>query len=50
MTWLGRFALEARSVTIRDLRAAAAALEALPTRSAEAMEQLQRLCLACGVS
>src|SRR5450755_3091394 len=29
--WLGRFALEARAVTIRDLRAAAAALEALPT-------------------
>ena len=48
--WLGRFALEARAVTIRDLRAAAAALEALPTRSAEAMEQLQRLCVACGVS
>src|SRR5690242_8791555 len=48
--WLGRFALEARAVTIRDLRAAAAALDALPTRSAEAMEQLQTLCLACGVS
>ena len=48
--WLGRFALEARAVTIRDLRAAAAALDALPTHSAEAMEQLQRLCVACGVS
>jgi hypothetical protein len=47
--WLGRFALEARAVTIRDLRAAAAALEELPTRTAEAMEQLQRLCVARGV-
>ena len=49
MRWLGRFALEARMATIRDLRAAAAALEALPTRSADAMEQLQRLCVACGI-
>lgn len=48
--WLGRFALEARAVTMRDLRSAAAALDALPSRSAEAMEQLQRLCLACGIS
>ncbi len=47
--WLGRFALEARAATIPDLRAAAAALEALPTRTAEAMEQLQRLCLARGI-
>jgi len=48
--WLGRFALEGRAVTIDDLRAAAAAMEALPTRTAEAMEQLQRLCVARGVS
>jgi hypothetical protein len=48
--WLGRFALEARAVTIRDLRAAAAALEALPTKTADAMEQLQRLCVARGIS
>jgi hypothetical protein len=48
--WLGRFALEARAVTIRDIRTAAAALDALPTRTAEAMEQLQRLCVTCGVS
>ncbi len=47
--WLGRFALEARGVTIADLRAAAAALDALPTRSFEAMEQLQRLCVSCGL-
>src|ERR1700729_3402541 len=32
--WLGRFALEARAVMIRDLRAAAAALDAPPIRSA----------------
>jgi hypothetical protein len=48
--WLGRFALEARAVTMADLRAAAAALDALPTRSVEAMEQLQRLCVACGIA
>jgi hypothetical protein len=48
--WLGRFALEARAATIADLRAAAAALSALPTATADAMEQLQRLCVACGVT
>jgi hypothetical protein len=47
--WLGRFALEARGVTIDDLRIAAEALDALPDRALEAMEQLQRLCLARGV-
>jgi hypothetical protein len=47
--WLGRFALEAREVTIEDLRVAAEALEALPRRAAEAMERLQRLCIARGV-
>jgi hypothetical protein len=48
--WLGRFALEARAATIADLRTAAAALAALPTATTEAMEQLQRLCMACSVS
>lgn len=48
--WLGRFALEARGVTIEDLRLAAEALDALPERAAEAMERLQRLCLARGVA
>jgi hypothetical protein len=48
--WLGRFALEARAATIADLRAAAGALATLPTATADAMEQLQRLCVACGVS
>jgi hypothetical protein len=47
--WLGRFALEARGVTIDDLRIAAEALDALPDRALEAMERLQRLCLARGV-
>lgn len=42
--WLGRFALEARGVTIDALRHAAEALDLLPTRSAEAMEQLHALC------
>jgi hypothetical protein len=47
--WLGRFALEARAVTIDDLRRAADALDALPDRAAEAMERLQRLCVSHGV-
>ncbi len=47
--WLGRFALEGHGVTIDDLRLAAVALAALPERTAEAMERLQRLCLARGV-
>ncbi len=48
--WLGRFALEARDVTIDDLRLAANALDALPDRAGEAMERLQRLCVARGVA
>jgi hypothetical protein len=48
--WLGRFALEARNVTIEDLRLAAEALEALPDRAAEAMEWLQQLCVKRGVA
>ncbi len=48
--WLGRFALEGRAVTVRDLRAAARALAELPEATAEAMERLQQLCVARGVS
>src|SRR5204863_1554810 len=47
--WLGRFALEARDVTVEDLRLAAEALDALRDRTTEAMERLQRLCIAHGV-
>src|SRR5436853_7796651 len=46
--WLGRFALEARGVTIEDLRLAADALDALRDRTTEAMERLQGLCLTHG--
>lgn len=48
--WLGRFALEARGVTIADLRMAADALDDLPARASEAMERLQQLCLSRGVA
>jgi hypothetical protein len=48
--WLGRFALEARGVTIQDLRLAAQALDEMPARAGEAMERLQRLCVARGVA
>jgi hypothetical protein len=44
--WLGRFALEARGATIDAIRAAADALDALPERTTEAMEQLQQICTA----
>jgi hypothetical protein len=47
--WLGRFALEARGVTMGDLRAAAEALDVLPLSAADAMERLQRLCVEKGV-
>jgi hypothetical protein len=47
--WLGRFALEARGVTIGDLRGAAEALDALPEEAEWAMARLQRLCVARGV-
>ena len=47
--WLGRFALEARGVTIHALRLAADALDALPDHPDEAMEHLQRLALDHGV-
>ncbi len=47
--WLGRFAIEARGVTMADLRGAADALDALPIQPTESMERLQRLCLERGV-
>lgn len=47
--WLGRFALEARGVTIGTLRTAAEAFDRLPDRAADAMEELQALCMAHGV-
>ena len=43
--WLGRFALEARDVTVNAIRGAAEALDDLPDQPAEAMERLQRLCI-----
>jgi hypothetical protein len=48
--WVGRFALEAREVTVNAIRGAAEALDDLPDQPAEAMGRLQRLCVAHGVS
>src|SRR6201996_8497425 len=48
--WLGRFALEGRAVTVRDLRSAARALAERPDSTAGAIERLQQLCIARGVS
>lgn len=47
--WLGRFALEAKGVTIPALETAAAALRLLPQRPEASMEILARLCLQHGV-
>lgn len=48
--WLGRFALEARAVSIEDVQAAAAALDALPERPDTAMERLAAVCAHCGIA
>jgi len=48
--WLGRFALEARGVTVAAIRRAADALDALPERPDEAMGQLHYLCVAHGIT
>jgi hypothetical protein len=48
--WLGRFALEAKGARIRDIRAAADALGAMPVQPVVAMERLQALCLAHGIA
>jgi hypothetical protein len=47
--WLGRFALEARNVTIEALERAAGALRAMPQSPDAAMEILSGLCLEHGV-
>jgi hypothetical protein len=49
LRWLGRFALEARSASLADVRAAADALTRLPTEPDDAMACLQRVCLANGI-
>ncbi|MDO8183976.1 hypothetical protein Q5424_08225 [Conexibacter sp. JD483] len=48
--WLGRFALEARSASVEDVVAAAAALNALPHRPDAAMERLWSICARAGVA
>lgn len=47
--WLGRFALEAKDVTISAIETAAAALRLLPQRPEASMEILSSLCLEHGV-
>jgi hypothetical protein len=42
--WLGRFALEARNVTIDAIQLAAAAFDGLPMSPETSMETLARLC------
>ncbi len=48
--WVGRFALEARGVTIEDVQEAAHLLDVLPDDPGGAMEGLSQLCVACGVA
>ncbi len=47
--WLARFALERRGVTLADMRAALAALDALPHDPAAARRTLAELCSAHGL-
>ena len=47
--WLGRFALEARNVTIEAVERAAMALGTMPQSPDLAMETLSRLCIEHGV-
>lgn len=47
--WLGRFALEAKDVSISAIETAAAALRLLPQRPDTSMEILSSLCLQYGV-
>ena len=42
--WAGRFALEARDVSLEAIERAIAALHALPQQPGEAMERLAELC------
>lgn len=49
LRWVGRFALEASSATLADVRAAAEALARLPDEPDDAMVVLQRLCVAHGL-
>ena len=48
--WLGRFALDARDVTLDAIRGAAEALDELPEHPAEVIDRLRRLCVAHGLS
>jgi hypothetical protein len=43
--WLGRFALEARGVTIDAIQTAAAALDAMPDQPERSMATLASLCV-----
>jgi hypothetical protein len=47
--WLGRFALEAREVTIEGIERAASALRLMPQSPDVAMETLSKLCVRYGV-
>ncbi|MGD0197239.1 MAG: hypothetical protein ABSC56_04955 [Solirubrobacteraceae bacterium] len=49
LRWIGRFALEARTATLADVRMAADALGRLPSEADNAMTVLQRLCLNHGL-
>jgi hypothetical protein len=47
--WTGRFALEARNVSLEAIERAITALNVLPDRPDDAMERLAALCTAHGV-
>ena len=49
LRWVGRLALEASTVTLADVRAAADALSRLPTDTDDAMSDLPHLCVSHGL-
>jgi hypothetical protein len=49
LRWIGRFALEARTATLADVRVGADALARLSSQADDAIAVLQRLCLNHGL-
>lgn len=48
--WVGRFALEAKAVTLEDVQSALSALQGIAMGVPTALDELARLCTACGIT
>ena len=47
--WVGRFALEAKAPTLKDVQSALSALNGIARGFPAALDELARLCAACGI-